>query len=196
MLFRLYLHRTTSALLTVAALAAVAIGGILACESGPTQEFSDTTGRTFVAFCPNSLESCHDVQVTGDVACDPDAYLSTGSRFISVCLDAQCRPVVCERDDDCTIGYGADSPYACNEKGLCATDAFNWRPSEVDAYCLRTQPRDEVCKDYGAPFVTSPYAANGDCPFPAGDLRCVAYDVCSGAETGYVDSCNAPTVCD
>lgn len=167
----------------------LATTGALACESAPTTTFTDTTGMTFVAFCSEDGGGCSDVEATGDVPCDDDAYLTAGA-VLQVCLNDECRPVQCGQGSDCSI-YQQFDTFSCTH-GVCLNDHGSWDRFTVQTYCARTSPRGDDCVDRDdSPPLASPNYSD-ECPHDADDRRCVVYDVCGDS----YGSCRAPTACD
>jgi len=170
------------------------------CESGPIEEFTDTTGQTFVAFCGGDSYGCDDVEATGDNACDENAYISSGV-VLEVCLAGECRPIACEQSADCQRFGHYDAQYECAH-GVCFSESFSWDPQSVDDYCLRRAPRTAQCSNGhdSPPNVAGSGGSGGSggvgrsCPYPDGDLRCVRYEVCA-SEDYYGTSCSEPKQC-
>ena len=179
---------------SLAAIAMVASAGalVLACESGPTTTFEDTTGLTFVAFCEGSGGYCNDIQVTGDAPCEGSAHLDGGYKVPLVCVGSECRPIACDEASDCMLFRQNDWAFACM-RGTCVNDDYGWEPRSVDAYCLRHEARVEECSDDNYPSIADPYREGGTCPYAAGDRRCVAYTNCDFEDYSYGGNCTAPT---
>jgi hypothetical protein len=113
------------------------------CNSGSERRLTDTEGRTFVAKCTREGD-CHITQQGGPRrAGKPQQILRAAGRLVGICDvtpgggpegTQDCRPIRCERDQDCPPAHDLAHGQCLNR--WCADAAQEVRTEDAVMLCL------------------------------------------------------------
>jgi hypothetical protein len=113
------------------------------CRDKGARELRDSEGRTFLATC-NSEGQCKLEQKSGPKRSDkPEQALSLESRLVGVCDVAKdqpvqgpfdCRPLSCEKDQDCPPAHGMKDGQCLNQR--CSDPAQDIAVQDAIMLCL------------------------------------------------------------
>lgn len=112
-----------------------------ACNTRSERTIKDSEGRAFVLQCRERERGCTVTQRGGPKAAVAGAVLRAEGRVVGVCDGgteslniADCRPLVCQQDDDCPPLHGTSSRSCIN--GLCVDPMHEVNSEDAVMLCL------------------------------------------------------------
>jgi hypothetical protein len=116
---------------------------LLGCKAAAPRELRDSEGRTFVATCSGE-GACKLEQKSGPKRADkPQQTLKLDSRLVGLCDVAEdqpvegsfdCRPVSCDKDQDCPPAHGMKDGQCLNRR--CSDPARDIAVDDAIMLCL------------------------------------------------------------